>query len=521
MKTCTTIIKIIIGGLFLTTVVSPAGIYAQSAHSQKTQEFALTKATNLGEPINTSELEFAPTISPDGKTMIFQSNREGGGFDDVKLYISHKTESGWTEPVSLDKVNSITWDGGPFLTYDQNFLIISSRRSGGQGDVDLWISHRLGDDWARPVNMGPPINTPAYEGFGSLANDDKTLYFMRDTADLRDCGFDICVSVKQGEVWSEPVNLPYPINTAYCEAHPIILPDGKTLIFSSKRPGGFGDYDLYKSERQEDDSWSEPINLGSFINTPADDRVVSIPASGDILYFASGDLDKTDLYSVPIPPDVQPTLVITVSGTVKDASNPDKPLHAEITILDMESAQDTTFVESNQRDGSYIVILNKGKIYDVSVSSPGYTFYSTKFDLTHLEAYDEVTRDILLEPLKTGVKFVLNNIYFELDSYDLLGDSKYELDRVMKLLTENPNMQVEISAHTDSTASEQYNLTLSMNRAQSVIDYLTARGVEKSRLIARGFGEKFPIASNATEDGRQMNRRVEFKIISTEATVAK
>ncbi len=502
---------------FLLIILLFINILPQEKESKPNEEFGLEKAVNLGKSINTSSGEFAPTISADGNTLIFESDREQDYI--WKLYVSNKTDTGWTLPKRLENVNSNSWDGAPFLTYDQNYLLISSDRKGGQGDVDIWISERLSDHWAKPINFGPQINTSDYDGFASLSSDGSVLYFMRsaesDGECMNDNHYDIYSSQKQNNKWEEPQKLPYPINTEYCEEYPVILADGKTLIFSSNRPGGFGNYDLYKSEINEDGSWGEPMNLGSFINTPLEDQLVSIPASGDIMYFSTGEENRSDLFSVPIPTEVQPTKVITVAGTVRNAVN-FEPLFAEISIVDIESDSSTTTIKSNQIDGKYIVILNAGRIYDVSVSAKDYTFLSTQFDLTSLEKYKEYQRDILLEPIKTGSKMILNNIYFEVDSYTLLDKSRYELNRVLKLMKENPSMVVEIDGHTDSTASEEYNFALSLKRATSVTDYLTKNGIENERLTAKGFGESQPIADNESEEGRQINRRVEFNILFVE-----
>jgi outer membrane protein OmpA-like peptidoglycan-associated protein len=159
------------------------------------------------------------------------------------------------------------------------------------------------------------------------------------------------------------------------------------------------------------------------------------------------------------------------------------------------------------------VILNQGKVYDVSVSAEGYTFLSTQFDLKQLETYQEYTKDIQLEPIKAGAKIVLNNIYFDVDSDVLMDVSKFELQRAIKLMKENPTMIVEISGHTDATASEEYNLDLSLRRSKSVVKYFVDNGVENGRLSAKGYGESQPIASNSTEEGRGKNRRVEFSIL--------
>ncbi len=494
-----------------------ATMFSQDNRGHPKQEFGLEKATNLGKTINASSGQYAPTISADGRTLIFESNLLGEGL--WKLYIAHRTDSGWTTPALLDNVNSNTqgdFDGGSFLTYDQNYLLFSSDRSGGLGGIDIWISERQGEEWTEPKNIGAPVNSSGYDGFASLSSDGKTIYFIRDAEDNETCvktnSFDLYYSIKKNDKWMEPRKLPYPINSKYCEGHPIILSDGKTLIFSSTRPGGFGGYDLYKSERRSDGSWSEPINLGSFINTSNDDEIVSVPASGDIMFYSSGEQDHADLYSIPIPVGVRSSTVITVAGTVMDATT-NKPLSAEITIIDVEANGEPAHISSNQTDGKYIVILNKGKIYDVSVTADGYTFLSTQFDLKELKAFKEYIRDIRLDPIETGSKMVLNNIYFDVDNDSLLDISKYELQRAIKLLRDNRSMIVEIAGHTDSTGTKEHNLDLSLRRARSVVRYFVNNGIEKKRLTGKGYGESLPIADNATDEGRQQNRRVEFRII--------
>jgi outer membrane protein OmpA-like peptidoglycan-associated protein len=486
---------------------------------QPQQEFGLAKATKLGMPINTSGGDFAPTISADNKTLIFGSDRKKRY--KWKLYIAHRTETSWTEPQPLDNINSNIdsddWDGGPFLTYDQNYLLLSSDRKGGLGGVDIWMSKRLGEEWTEPKNLGEPINTSGYDGFASMSGDGKSLYFMRNASQKGACNqqdnFDIYCSPREGDGWGEPQKLPALINSEYCESHPIILADSKTLIFSSNRPGGFGGYDLYKTVKRDDGSWSEPVNLGSFINTEKDDDIVSIPASGDIMYFCSGESNEADLYTVPILVAMRPSLAITVAGTVTSAKEQHTPLSALITIIDSETGKDTTVVQTNETDGKYIVILNKGKVYDVAVSAARYTLYQTRFDLKELEVYKEVIRDIMLEPLEIGAEMVLNNIYFEFDSYLLLDESKFELQPVIKLMNDNPGLRVEISAHTDNVGTDAYNLTLSSKRAESVVEFLKAGRIENRRLIAKGYGESSPIASNGTKEGRSQNRRVELKIV--------
>ena len=445
------------------------------------------------EKYNTNFSEYSPTISADGNTMIYQTdylkkNR-------FSIFMRYKTMDGWTKPVYLENVNSTADEGGPFMTYDQNALIISSTRKGGVGDVDLWVSQRHGTDWSTPVNMGPPVNSPGYDGFASLSP----------------------TRSGEGSPWSEPQKMPGPINSDYSEFGPIILADNITLIFSSTRPGGYGSYDLYKVEKQYDGSWTKPVNLGSFINTEHEDKLITIPAAGNILYYAKALPGKDVVYriqSIPIPEKLQQSKVLTFSGTVMDEKNPAKRLHAAITITDLQKDDRPIQLYSNQSDGKFMVILNKGKTYDVSVKSQGYTFYSTRIDLTGLKYYKEMKQDILLEPLQVGAKIILNTLYFETGKYRILAESKYELQRVINLLDENPTMKLEISGHTDNVGSRKFNMNLSRKRAHSVMSYLTGQGIERERFVAKGYGPNRPIEDNDTEEGRMKNRRVEVRILA-------
>jgi outer membrane protein OmpA-like peptidoglycan-associated protein len=191
-----------------------------------------------------------------------------------------------------------------------------------------------------------------------------------------------------------------------------------------------------------------------------------------------------------------------------------EPLAAQIMTIDTRTGKDTTIVESNAGDGRYIIILNAGQTYDVAVTAEGYTFYSTHFDLSGLVTYQSVQKDILLERIAPGAMITLNNIYFEFGKYRLLDESRYELNRVIDLMNDYPDMTVEIAGHTDSIASKAYNLELSDKRAGAVVSYLASHGIDAGRLRSHGYGEMQPVADNGTDEGRQKNRRVEFRVLS-------
>lgn len=419
----------------------------------------------------------------------------------------------------LKSVNSRYLDGGCSMTYDQNQLIITSNRAGGLGNADLWISSREGSDWTEPVNMGEPVNSSGYEGFASLSPDGKVLYFVRLCPNKKECNgnkFGLYTAVKKDYKWTTPEMMPAPINSDYCEMGPLILADGITLIFSSNRPGGLGDYDLYKSVKQPDGTWTIPENLGDFINTELEDSLVSIPASGDVMFYTKAMHKGRDISRIlyaPIPEALRQQMVTTISGVVKDAKDTSKVLHAKIKIIDSGPASESQIIESNINDGKYFVILNKGKEYSLFVGHEGYAPYSTSIDLKNLTKFQDIKKDILLEPIKIGTKIILNDIEFKYRSFQLLESSKPELDKILNLMQDNPNIKIEISGHTDNVGSEKSNRKLSRQRASVVRQYLIEKGIAAERLAAKGFGESQPVAENDTEKGRIQNRRVEIKIM--------
>ena len=461
--------------------------------------------------------EYSPTITPDGKMLIYQSR--GYGDNVYKLHVKYRTPLGWTPAVYLRSVNTLENTGGPFVTYDQNSLLLTSDQAGGKGDADLWISTRNDSTWGAPVNMGSPINTSGYEGFGSLSPDGNTLYFVRDGLDKQPYKgekFALFMAAKKNGVWSEPVRMPSPVNSAYSDFAPVILADGKTLIFSSARPGGFGGFDLYKTECSENGKWSMPVNLGPEINTEFEDRSVAIPASGDMLYHtrpidAAGKIYR--IVATPLPPVLRHTSVVILGGTVSDSTDTGRKLHAVITITDVDD-NGKQVIESNKGDGAYHIVLNKGKMYDAAVSCAGYMFYSTTFDLRNVDKFSEIMKDITLDAVRVGGMISMNNLYFKTNSAIILPESRFELKRVSDFLKENPKMNVEIRGYTDDRGSASYNMKLSYRRAAAVYNYMVKNGISSRRMSVRGFGEDKVSAKSKDTETRSRSRRVEMGIMS-------
>ena len=306
---------------------------------------------------------------------------------------------------------------------------------------------------------------------------------------------------------------------------------------------------MFKSTRLSNDSWtewSEPVNLGKEINTPDNDWGYQFPAAGEKAYFAvsnrSNGFGGSDIYSIELPPAAKPSTVITIYGTVTDPDG--KFLAADIRWNDIDAGKEVGEATSDPQTGEFVINLPGGGIYGYYAEKPGYMGESEHVDLTEDLGYREYAVDIVLypipqpttpevaaeepapqpevapvepkpEPAPEVVAVIrMNNIFFDFDKATLRNESRMELDRWVRMLKENPAISLEIAGHADSVGTEPYNQKLSERRAQAVCNYLVEQGIDRGRLVAKGFGELQPEASNDTEEGRQRNRRVEVKIIN-------
>ncbi|MFH1322162.1 MAG: OmpA family protein [Bacteroidota bacterium] len=494
---------------------------------------------NLGEIINTEYKEYGPTISADESVLMFTSRREettGGVFDSYlneyfeDIYISYNKDGRWTKPENAgEPVNTERHDAIVGLSFDGQKLFIY--RDDEKGNGDIFESTLKGDKWSEPKKLDEPINSEYHESSACLAFDGTTLYFVSnrpgsignwDEKYIREQknGRDIYMSQwdKKRKVWKKPKNLGKTINTKYNEETVYIHPDGNTLYFCSQGHNSMGGYDIFKSTAKGR-NWSKPINIGYPINTPDDDVFFVVSASGKHAYYASVQKDgygKRDLYCISFinPPTepYQPKLTL-LKGIISDAVSND-PVGTNIEIVDNELNQVIADFESNSTTGKYLVSLPAGKNYGIVVKAEGYLFHSENVQIPITYGYQEIERNIALHKLIVGTKIVLNNIFFDHDMATLRPESTSELNRLVNVMKDNPSIKIEISGHTDNTGSDAYNQKLSENRAKAVVDYLIQKSITTERMEYKGYGESVPIATNDTEEGKQLNRRTEFEILS-------
>ncbi len=467
---------------------------------------------NLGSNINTAALEYFPSLTIDGKTLIF-TRREKGDEDFYESDLQKDGTWGLARPLS-GKINTNLNEGAQTISQDGQWLIYTGcNYPEGQGRCDIYIAYKLKDgSWSPAENMS--FNTEFWESSPSLSPDKLDLYFASNNP----AGFggrDLWVTKRQPNgKWAKPVNLGPEINTPGDEGSPFIHADNQTLYFSSNYHDGYGATDLFLSKKT-DSGWSKPLNLGYPINTIDDEGSLIVTADGKTGYYASERQDTKgglDLYSFKLPENVQALKTLWVRGRVYDAKTKEG-LPSSLVLTDINTRKDVFSIQTDE-DGNYLVTLPEGKDYAFNVSRKGYLFYSENFSLEKPATDSSFLIDIPLQAIEAGASVILKNIFFDVNKSSLKPSSISELDKVVNLMTDNPKLKLNISGHTDNTGSSSDNLILSRDRAKSVVSYLISKGIKKERLTYEGFGEKKPVDSNVTEEGKSHNRRTEIYVIS-------
>lgn len=523
---------------------------------------------NLGASINSPENDFGPIISADGNYLFFTSERNGG-FGGQDFWMSQRVGGDWQPAVNMGAILNTKQNEGPdtFSVDKRTLYFTGCDRDDGKGKCDIYYTQVTDQGvWSKPVNLGSPINTEYDEANASLSADGRFLFFASvrpgnmggqlsykqkvtkvneegatTEEEVEEKNWDIWVSEWNGDGWGEPRNLGPNINTPMTEQVAFIHSGGETLYFSSNGRGGYGGFDIFMS-KLENGMWTLAQNLGPTVNTKFHETYFTVPGSGDLAYMSawrSDGLGKLDIYTVPIPPQFQPRKIIIVMGKVINAET-GEPLKAVIRLEFFENAKEVAMTSSDKKTGRYEVALPVGATYIVSATSPGFMFYSRKFEAPADMAFTILRHDIPLIPIKKDSMIVLEHIYFDFNKATLRPESRGEINRLINFMRENPNVVVEISGHTDNVGSDKYNIGLSQRRAQAVVNELLQAGISPQRMIAKGYGFRKPRQleerlkrkrdagdrrsdsvlikeiikeTNLTPEERQLNRRVEFKII--------
>jgi len=468
---------------------------------------------NLGSNINSAESEYFPSLSIDGKELVFTRNIGGQNED---FYFSQRNANGeWEKAKPMDKVNTPMEEAAQNISQDGQWLVFTANaRPVGYGNFDLYACHLTPQGWSDAVNLGGRINSDDWDSQPCLSPDKKDLYFAsRRPGGLG--GKDIWVShlLLNGK-WGDPENLGPEINTPEDDQCPFIHADNQTLYFTSTYWPGYGDEDIFMSRKGSDGKWSKPVNLGYPINTIHQEGTLLVAADGKTAYYASDRNDskgELDIYSFELREDVRPLKTLWVTGKVFDKKT-SKVVASTIELIDLSTKKLISRIQTDE-DGKYLVTLPVGKDYAFNVNRKGYLFYSDNFSLTTNAPDSSFEKNIALQPLEVNATIVLHNVFFDVNKFDLKPQSQVELDKLLQLLKDNPTLKIQISGHTDNVGKPADNLTLSNNRAKAVVNYLIKNGIAATRLSSKGFGETQPIADNKTEEGRAKNRRTEMKVM--------
>ena len=482
---------------------------------------------------NTTKDEYFPSVTADDKILSVTMSSMDNYASNENLYWSKKDGGRWTAFVPIKELNSPTFnEGSQTISADGRYMFfVACNMPEGFGSCDIYYSICTDGIWSKPINAGKSLNTSYWESNPSLSSSGDELFFTSNRPPTYG-GRDLwCCRVEQlsdGKLrFSNPENLGQAVNSPQDDYAPYIHADNRTLYFLSKGHLNFGGSDIFVSRRGEDGKWSKAKNIGYPINKNTDCYGFTLNGAGDKGYISLLNTDEKergiDVYEFRLYEEARPSSVVCIKGRVeiestrvgsekqrvgnKSTSVGDKSTRvgtfATVEIFDYLRKKPFFLSHSDSKTGEFTLILPDSGEYGLNVRKPGYVFYSSKIDKTKDTLY------VLLSKIERGKSVVLDNIFFAFDSFELDPKSDNEIDRLVSFLKDNPSVAIEIVGHTDNIGSEKRNRVLSENRALSVKKALVAKGIDPSRLVAKGLGMSAPVASNATEEGRQLNRRVE------------
>ncbi len=489
------------------------------------------KATALPTTINTYADELNPVLSADKKTLYFtrmnhKNNYPGvvvnGKMIDGDIYYSEYINDTWTEAKRLEygisnngnnSLASVSPDGNTILL----FGAYDKKNNTSDHQKGFAVSHRTATGWSYPENLiiknfyTAPCAVNAF-----LADNGRTLILCLNRTDSNGDG-DMYISFKQNDnTWSEPKNMGATINSSTLDFSPFISADNNTLYFANWTLPNYGEADMYMSKRLDDSwtKWTKPVNMGPAINNDGFNAYYKISTDAKVIYYSStaNSIGLSDIFMSDLPKALSPEPVTLIKGRVLDAKTK-LPIAAIIRYENLDSRTTVGDCRSTPKDGSYSMILPYGNTYGFYAQADGYIAVNENMDLKEVSTYKEIEKDIYLVPIELGQSINLNNVFFVRSKPELLPTSYPELDRLAKLLKENSTIEIEIRGHTDNQGDPHLNVLLSEERVQTVTDYLVTAGINKSRVKGKGFGGAQPISPNDTEKNREKNRRVEFVIV--------
>ncbi|MEJ8804208.1 OmpA family protein [Pontibacter sp. H249] len=481
---------------------------------------------NLGGTINTAYSEHSPVISSDFNYLLFTSRgeqatggkaaRDGEFYEDI--FETRRIGDDEWEPTRRvpGALNSPGHDASIQLFDNDTKMLLYSSVNGG----DILVSERQADgSWGAPVSISDKVNTRNFESDAYITPDGNTLYYSTNNySENGDLDIYVVQRNKNGS-WGTPRNLGRTINTSFDDDSPYLASDG-TLFFASRGHNSMGGYDIFSAKFDSvARRWARPVNLGSPINTPDDDTYYRLAPDGSYAYLSSyriGGYGEKDIYTINYLRNAE------VKGQV--FSNVDSTLISGVELVFNSTQADKRPISyrdvTKPDSATYAVNILSGRKYQVQISRDGNLITTEEVDVpVSLNDTTSITQnfyiafvDTTATPATTG-KFAMQNIYYDTDKFNLRPESIRELDNIVRIMKQNPGINVSIEGHTDSRASESYNMTLGENRAGAAYDYLVKQGISPRRLVTVSYGERRPAVANDSAENMQLNRRTEFRVI--------
>lgn len=479
--------------------------------------------TNLGEIINTDGDEYVNYLNSEVDYIMFTRrmellNSSTGRRYRESLFHAYSDDGVWNKPSLINQkwMKDLNMGSLNLSADGRQMYLTGCYWPGSKGSCDIYLSEKIGDTWELPKSFEKGLNTSGWESQPTISSDGRKLYFASKRAGGKG-GSDIWMSVKlKNGDWSLPVNLGDSINTSGDEMSPVIHADGRTLYFSSNGYLGVGGMDLFLSRKDETGIWSIAKNLGVPINTEKNEINIFISLDGKNSWISSdrkGGQGNFDIWEFDNVKEIIPQKIAYVSGIVVDNVTL-KPLKAKVEVTNLTTLSVVNSTYSDSINGSFLIILFPGIDYAFNISKPGYLFLSENINLTDtIIDKNTVVKNFELIPIGKDKQLILNNINFEFNKSRLLPSSEIELKNVVQIIIDNPEYNLMITGHTDSIGNNIYNQKLSLNRAESVYNYLINNGIDSKRLAFEGKGSDKPVMSNNTEEGRAANRRTEITFL--------
>jgi len=501
-------------------------LFIRSAMEQPTGAMPV----NLGPRVNSPDPELFPSIAVDSQNLFF--TRRVNNMDEDLFKAKLDSCGGWLYARSLgEPPNSPDQESSQFISADGHYLFFTrceNRSEDGwtAGGCDLYMAYRVANDsdWTQPQPFGATINTPDYEGMPSLSPDNRELYFVSNREGGYG-GYDIWISRFEDGLWQLPVNAGPNINTPGNETAPYINVDNQTLYFTSDGWPGMGGTDLFMSRKINDSTYTQAINLGYPINTAYDEKSECVTLDGKKLYFASdrnGPAGNYDLYETPLPGDLKPVPVSYICGVVYDSISKLRLNYAKIYICNAASGDTIYQFTSNRGDASFLIPLHLGNTYAIHTWHVSYTGTSDTiiFDKQYLD--EPLVHNIPMVPedyvppvpdtSQPVTDSLLATLHFDVMRVELSDSDKAILHNAITPFLDGKDFTIYVNAYTDNTGTPIINEQLSYERARQVSKQIMTLGVNEAKIIPKGWGEARMIATNETEEGQRMNRRVEIII---------